>query len=398
MNLLPFSCCFLLFSLLVGCDAESTPVASSVSPDPNDIITDVSSVLDTANVDGADGADGPDSETADPPKDEDAGSAAVDTDNPEDISTRPPVAATYDTFIGDWDMQPGQEITKCVLKRLENENEVWVTGITTDLGQGSHHVIVYRSAETEEKTEPFDCFPFLETLGGNTIPLMITQIPQETLEFPDGVAFKFEPNQMVRIEAHYLNYYPEDITAHADVSFHTIDAADVEAEANMLFYGTPDFNIPAGETYDTGWFFLDVWKEAKVFAITGHTHQYGTNVEIKHGLQNEDKIDIYPLDKPFYWDEAPLIQFDPPLSFENGEGFEYRCSWNNTGDKNVTFGESANQEMCFFWAYYYSAPSKGYRMCINPGDIYTQLGDQVCCPDNFLCSLIEEYLAGGGSF
>ena len=66
---------------------------------------------------------------------------------------------------------------------------------------------------------------------------MITQIPQETLEFPDGVAFKFEPNP-VRLEAHYLNYYPEKITAHADVQFHTIDA-DVEAEANMLFYGTP---------------------------------------------------------------------------------------------------------------------------------------------------------------
>jgi hypothetical protein len=376
--------------------------------------TDVSGVLDVSGIDGSDSSDNGNADTIEPPP-EDVEDLPEDTDEPTDIvanddataiedasespdvSTRPPVAATFETFIGDWDMAPGKEQTKCVVKRLNNPTDVWVTGISTDLGQGSHHLIVYKSTETEEQTEPFGCTPFVETLGGETIPLMITQIPQETLEFPDGVAFKFEPNQMIRLEAHYLNYYPEDITAHADVAFHTIDAADVEAEANMLFYGTPDFNIPPGEPYSTPWHFLNVWEDAKVFAITGHTHQHGTNVEIKHGLDSEDGMtDVYPLDQPFLWDEAPLIQFDPPLSFENGEGFRYRCSWENTSDKNISFGESANQEMCFFWAYYYSNPSKGYRMCINPGNLFTQLGDQVCCPDSFVCALIEDFLGGGG--
>ena len=55
-----------------------------------------------------------------------------------------------------------------------------------------------------------------------------------------------------------------------------------------------------------------------------------------------------------------------------------------------------NQEMCFLWAYYY--PSKGYRMCVNPGNIANnfELGEQVCCPDDaILCDLVKVFLGGG---
>ena len=34
-------------------------------------------------------------------------------------------------------------------------------------------------------------------------------------------------------------------------------------------------------------------------------------------------------------------------------GFLLRCAWNNTSDSELTWGESARQEMCFFWGYYY---------------------------------------------
>jgi len=307
-------------------------------------------------------------------------------------TTRPPIVTTSSTFAGDWVMQPGKEVTKCVVKRLGNAEALWVSQIRTVLSKGSHHLIVYKSDETEERATPFNCEPFVETLKGQTFPLMITQIREETLSFPNGVAFKFEPNQMVRLEAHYLNYFPNDITAHADVHFDGIAASDVVAEANMLFYGNPDLKIPKGP-YSTPWRFLSVLPNTFVFAITGHTHAYGTNVEIA----KSDSVDnpgepIYPGEgETFTWDEPPVTQFAPALTFEEGEGFRYRCSWDNTSGGQVTFGESANAEMCFLWAYYY--PSQGYRICLSPGSIGGGVaGDEVCCPGSWVCSYVSQFL------
>ena len=403
-NILPI---IVAAALMLGCasDATETPqtdngtpttdtAASDTAPNPSDTApNDASdppkndiSKEDTQSVDTA---------VEDATEEDAATEDVTEADVPKPIvlpDEKPPIDKTYDMFIGDWDMKPGKEVTKCTLKRLENVDPIFVTGLKTKLANGSHHLIVYKSDETEEQPIPFDCIPFTEGLIGGTFPLIISQMPEEHLEFPNGVAMKLEANQMIRIEAHFLNYFPEDITAHADVTFETIKEEDVVAEANMLFYGTPDFSVKANSITQTEWYRLSQWPDTNVFALTGHTHKLGTNVEVYKTSGTEDDGDeIYPLDQPFNWAEAPVIQYDPPLAFGKGDGFRYRCTWDNPTDKNVVFGESANAEMCFFWAYYY--PSKGYRLCVNAGTYGEDFGiDQICCPGSPLCGLIDDFL------
>lgn len=48
-----------------------------------------------------------------------------------------------------------------------------------------------------------------------------------------------------------------------------------------------------------------------------------------------------------------MKQLDPHVRVPEAGGFMLQCSWNNTTDSSVSFGESALAEMCFFWAYYY---------------------------------------------
>ena len=117
----------------------------------------------------------------------------ADTGEEPDTQTRAPIAATYGLTLQGWDLDVGAEDTRCVIQRLDNPTEAWVTAIRTTLGKGSHHLIVYRSEETVEKLTPFDCVPFVETLSGKTVPLMISQIAEDALVLPDGVAFKFQP-------------------------------------------------------------------------------------------------------------------------------------------------------------------------------------------------------------
>lgn len=335
---------------------------------------------------------------------------AGDTTTAEDTTTtdtalvlpteRPPVIATATTGLDGWNMNPGAEATKCVVKRLDNADVLWVSQIRAELARGSHHMIIYKSAETEEKTTPFNCDPFVETLAGDTFPLMITQIRNETLAFPNGVAFKFEPYQMVRLEAHFLNYFQEEIAASGTVHFDGIAEDDVVAEANMLFYGAPDIDIPKGQSVTTPWYFLDVMPGTRLFALTGHTHQYGTNVEITYSNSVSDEGDaLYPPPEEEYdWEEPPVSTFDPHLYFGQGgkNGLRYRCSWTNTSNSDVGFGESANAEMCFLWAYYY--PSQGYRMCISPGGLFGGVfGDQICCggvDESSLCAYVRDWAAG----
>ena len=300
-------------------------------------------------------------------------SASAPDGAPEaDVSGSPPDtggtgAPAYSLFIGDWTLTPGQESTRCVVKRLSNTTPFRVRRIHTQLAKGSHHLIIYRTSSQSLQETPTPCSPFASTLSGQTAPLMISEVAEETLELPPGVALEMEANQAIRIEAHYLNYYPEDIVAHGDVTFEgAAPGEDVSQTADLLFYGTTSFSVPAGQSVTTPWKWLDVPNGARVFAITGHTHRFGTNVEVQ--ASNGAAIDgqpLYPGDEPFLWSEAPIVPLTPPLLFEPGMGFRFRCSWTNTSQTGVGFGPSASDEMCFLWAYYY--PSVGYRLCTDGG-------------------------------
>jgi hypothetical protein len=97
--------------------------------------------------------------------------------------------------------------------------------------------------------------------------------------------------------------------------------------------------------------------------------------------------EVYAPD-PFKWDEPETTTFATPFSIPTGGGLDFECSWNNTTTGNVGFGESANDEMCFFWAYYY--PSQGSKVCIHTEQYGGANGLNVCCPGDSLCGLIEE--------
>ena len=101
---------------------------------------------------------------------------------------------------------------------------------------------------------------------------MITQTRDETLELPPGVAFELEANQMIRLEAHYLDYFPEPITTSAEVVFDVLPAGEAPLVADFLFYGTTSFLLPKGKETTIPWHYLQVPAGLQVFAMTGHTH------------------------------------------------------------------------------------------------------------------------------
>ncbi|MFT3775285.1 MAG: hypothetical protein QM820_58805 [Minicystis sp.] len=283
---------------------------------------------------------------------------------------------------------PGEESTKCVLKKLNNPAAIHVGQIHNELGPGSHHLIVYKTADTVEQTTPFDCQPFADLLNpAKGSPLMITQKKDDLLELPPGVAFAIGQEQMVRLEMHYINTTDQPIQVTAKSTFIAMKESDVQNEADFLFVGSPDINIAPQSAFTLGPTYTPLPPElagVKFFGFTGHEHHWGTGVTVatSTGKMGTDTMVYDPSN--WSWSEPPTVYHDPPVEVPSGGGFRFTCNWQNNGTSTVKFGESANDEMCFFWTYYY--PSKGAFVCAHTEKIPG--GYDLCCPGSPFCSQI----------
>ncbi len=302
---------------------------------------------------------------------------------------------TFEVTFGPVAVPAGGENTQCVQKRLGNLDHKWIGKLHTRLEGVSHHLIVYRIAEGEERPEPFECAPFIDTLDPRKgTPLMVSQIRAESLDMPFGVALGIEADQLVRLEMHFVNPGDFDDTVSASAIFEVLPDAQFQAEAGFLFIGNPDIELPPGQALTLGptWFPLPPeLTDVKVFAMTGHTHHLGTDVRIEHAPAREGAgTPVYAYDR-WDWEEPPMATFTPPLAMPAGAGFRFSCSWSNTTARSVGFGESAEDEMCFFWSYYY--PSQGHKVCLHTDQFAGGL--DVCCPGpDPICALILDQLGG----
>jgi hypothetical protein len=250
------------------------------------------------------------------------------------------------------------------MKRLGNSEPVSVHEIHNVLGATSHHFIVYRVNDTVERPEPYPCDPFTDTF--NDPPLIITQRADDRLTLPEGVAYTIEANQMVRLELHYVNPSPAPQMAEATSTFIPMPSEDVEHEADVMFLGDTDIEVPAMSEATLGPTFIQLpsrFDGVNYFAITGHEHQWGTDVYVEVA-ENAGASGTPVYDIPvFLWDEPETVTYDPPFNVPDGGGFKLTCAWNNLSDETVFFGTGVDDEMCFIWAYYF--PSRGPFVCAN---------------------------------
>ena len=249
--------------------------------------------------------------------------------------------------------------------------------------------------DTVEQPTPVPCQPFTGALNttGTIFPLAITQKKDDEITLPDGVAYQLAPNQMIKIELHYINSTDTDAMAQATVDLFEADPATIHDQAGLLFAGSPDINIPAGEMLTVHEFLtmpstLDM-SASHIFAITGHTHHLGTNVQVSVAPAKTGPMTPVYTPNPFLWSD-PLTQAQTPdFAVPKGGGFDFQCDYINTTNATVKFGESANAEMCFFWAYYW--PSQGSHVCFHTNQIGAN-GYDICCPGDSNCSLLGNQL------
>jgi len=263
--------------------------------------------------------------------------------------------------IGPIDVPAGVETTQCIVVPLGNTEDVVLNSYTINLSEGSHHLIVYMTTDAEQD-DPINCSPFTGLATGTDMPIVFANEKQETWAFPSGIAIDIPANQMIKIEGHYINTTANDLQGTGNVSFATTPKASAPPfqAANFNFFGTTNINIPPNATYSTGPLFQAGIAGTHFISVTTHQHRLGTGIQVWAGNPG-DQTDQIADDMDWSTPSWKLIA--PQFDFDGTNGLSFQCSWTNTTDTAVGFGESAVDEMCFVGGYYY--PSQGMNLCLD---------------------------------
>jgi hypothetical protein len=280
-----------------------------------------------------------------------------------------PSPTTFVARVGPWSLEAGQELTRCIVFRLDNPQGAFIRGIHAELGVHSHHMSIYRSADTAETLTPFDCRGFDTVLQGDR-PLFIAQQERAALTFPDDdggnpVGFPIDAHQMVRLEMHYLDTTAAPVSSSGTFYLETVPLSASVVPADIAFWGTIGIHIPPHSAWKTEVGFVEAPPSYRTFALTTHQHHLGTRMRVWHADDATDTASP-PLTDNRTWSDPRLVILDPPLRYTapDKKGLAYQCEWNNTTANTVTYGEGFNDEMCFVWHYYF--PGQGFDHIIQP--------------------------------
>lgn len=262
-------------------------------------------------------------------------------------------------------LAPGEERTICMLKKMSQRTARYLRSARVHIGGGSHHLIVYRSPEQEE--QPWgSCggFSGLFNAGAVSVPMVLAQQERSELRLPEDppVGMPLREEQMLRIEFHVLNTTSNPLQAMAEVELDTVPVTPDVQRADLLFWGTSELDL-APRSMRTVHYRRSPPTGVKLFAVSSHTHQFGTlaTVSLATGV-DPDYRDLRELHRSTTWSEPPLSLLNPPVVLGANEHLHLACTFNNTSDGPVRFGESALDEMCFLIGYYY--PGQGSSFCL----------------------------------
>lgn len=287
---------------------------------------------DTANDPGSGGS------TGDPGT---GGSGATGTGMP------PPDGDWQSLIEGTWDLPSGQEDYWCARKTIEED--LYISAFRAIAPNGTHHTLLTRTNGSQPDGE-FPCS------AGNLADDMIyaSGVGTDPFGFPEGVAIKLEAGTQLLLNLHLYNPTTSAVDGTSGTEVLVLPASEVQQEAEMIFAGTVAIFVgPQVEQTINGT--CDFPVDATVGTIWPHMHQYGTHMKVVHEAADGDTV-LH--DAPYDFNEQVNYTIDPVL-VRGGERIRVFCSYENTTDATLTFGDSSDDEMCFAGLYRYPALGTG---------------------------------------
>lgn len=255
-----------------------------------------------------------------------------------------PAGETKTITMTSFTVPPGAEVYKC--QNFANPFgglPADVASFESHMTGGSHHLLLfYKDGATDSAVEDCSGLEFAATPYS-------TQIPDDSLDFPAGVAAQIPTDKGFRIQSHYLNVTDKAIEAHVEVTFHLAQPGTVTDHAGVLFVPELQFAIQPNSTQVVNHsckipFGMNLLKAAS------HMHKHGTHFNAAIGGETVFETTT--------WDEPESALYSPPKTVKKGDTLDFHCTFVNNSANTLTFGESAeNNEMCIFVSSFYPVPA-----------------------------------------
>ena len=254
-----------------------------------------------------------------------------------------------------WEQEPG-EIQDCHVFKLENTRSVEVDRLQIKFPEGSHHVHIDRTAESQND-DVYDCIKGSDwtkwslLVGAQTKPM--------DWQLPEGVTLQLEPHQQLLAQVHWLNTTDKTLDSQIDLSFHTTEES--QEHLGVVFGVNQRINIAPGQRSRVQ-AFCPVPEGAKLHAMMGHFHAHGSDYRVVERMQDQTTgQELYAAaDEPAF----EFKTFAPAHDVQPGAGFQYECNFFNWGGAPLTWGsDTQSQEHCNMTAYY-SPAEKMAELCL----------------------------------
>ena len=264
--------------------------------------------------------------------------------------------------LGPFEVQPQYEREFLNFVNIDTLNEVYIKQVEVTMRPGSHHFILYSFENVMPPMlipEPGVYRDYRDANGNYIINNLAvtayhvffagTQWPYMNYHFPPGVALKVDINDGLDQNSHYINRTDEVLIGEVYTNIYFAEPSEIEHEANILFINKTNFELPPNEI-TTLEHTITVADRVHIFQLFSHAHEHMLEfaVEIVGGNRDGEMIYI-----AYDWAHPPILDFDPPLTLEAGEGLKLIATYDNWTNETLTFGLLSEDEMMILFGYYY---------------------------------------------
>jgi hypothetical protein len=181
-----------------------------------------------------------------------------------------------------------------------------------------------------------------------------TQWPVLRYSFPPGVALRLPAGKGLDLNSHYVNRGTTPIQAEVYANLHYADPAQVQHVAEVLSLINEDILLPPHRvtTLERTYTFSE---PVRIFQLFSHAHEHMLYFEARvTGGSRDGELVYFARD----WAHPPILQLDPPLDLQAGEGLTIAATYDNRTDREIRFGLLASDEMMILFGYYYPTSGK----------------------------------------
>jgi hypothetical protein len=248
--------------------------------------------------------------------------------------------ASADTFTlstGELTVPAGKERFLCYAKTLEQA--LVVDSYRSDALPYVHHLVLARALAPEPEG-----FAECDTLFRMTWdPLYIAGSGESKLEFPNGAGHALAAGTQLVVQMHLLNASDADVQGSVEIAMHRARVA-TPRPVNTYIFGTTDLRLPPKQP-SVIQSLCELGETVQLIAGFPHMHEFGRKLRFESG-PNEAELHTVLTRDPYEFADQHIEALS--LTLNPGDLTRVTCQYDNTSSRTVGFGESTQDEMCFF--------------------------------------------------